>query len=288
MTTKERWLRTVTTMVVATSMLVVSACSTTKETQLATYVHKDDTCSSHRAQLINQQKDIVGDVAEGAAVGAIPGIAMIIGGAVLGSEELMVAGAGLTAAGAMAGGTVGYLRAKRQQAGQQQALLRAIDSDITHDIRSLNALSSALDRLNTCRARQIESVRQRVESGQITAATARQEAARLRQRAQQDNRLVQEILGEYADRQKVYVESIAQTRQINQAIVAREATRYNPTVRRRDGRVTASRPSRPETDDPVSTYIVERKDVEVEQLVQVAEIKQDLDDLDLFLSRPTL
>ena len=197
----------------------------------------EDSCQALRQPLIDTGKVFFQSMVTGALLGAAAGAG--VGAAVNKNNRGMGAlFGGLT--GGAAGAFAGYLDAKRKQANTQAELLASIDADATRDNKTLVSTSNVISRLTSCRRGQIASVEKRYKAKKLTAAQAKAELEKIQAAVHQDNELIAEVLGDAAERSRVYVDARADASKISD-------TQPSPTPRPKKKQTENKRPrtSRP-------------------------------------------
>jgi hypothetical protein len=192
------------------------------------YRDPSDECSVYREPLIKSKDQFLEPILIGAGVGAVSGAA--VGAAISSGDRLLGAViGGIT--GALVGATAGYLKAKQDQAKTEAEILTAINNDIQTSKTHLGPIGSSLRQLNLCRSNQIASLGRDVDAKRVSGEEGRARLAKIRERLQLDKELVNAVLGEVDKGNQVYVNAIAETRKVDEKIVAGEARNYQPKVR---------------------------------------------------------
>jgi gas vesicle protein len=174
----------------------------------------EDSCQALRQPLIDTGKVFSQSMVTGALVGAAAGAG--VGAAVNKNNRGMGAlFGGLT--GGAAGAFAGYLDAKRKQANTQAELLASIDADAARDNKTLVSTSNVIKRLTSCRRGQIASVEKRYKAKKLTAPQAKAELEKIQAAVHEDNELIAEVLGDAAERSRVYVDARADASKISDA-----------------------------------------------------------------------
>ena len=229
----------------------------------AKYLDAADVCASQREPLVRSKDDYT-KVIWGAALGALSGA--IIGGAAKGGKG---AAAGALIGGA-AGAAAGYLATLQQNAKNQQELQAAINSDVRDANGEVGKLRTAMRELTSCRQREMQTLERDIRAGRSKGDDARARLGAIRSRIAGDRDLVDDLLGNVADRNDVYVEALAQTRKVDSAIVAGEAKKYQPKVastsstKRSAALPTQSSSGRPAAKEPVQGLILATTDTKAE------------------------
>ncbi|MGF1658878.1 MAG: glycine zipper domain-containing protein [Rubrimonas sp.] len=187
-----------------------------------------DTCAPNRAPLaaiVEQYNErfkvnVAGGAAAGAAAGAAIGAARgnLLAGLLIGA-----------ATGALAGAAVSYYNNQQQKYQNQADLRRAIDGDIRAAKNDVGSVASAVTRLNQCRLNQLADLRKRVQGGARGEAEAAQ-LATIRRWMDDDRKLIETVVGDFADGNSIYTDAYAQSRQIDKDRVAPRVARYQPKV----------------------------------------------------------
>jgi hypothetical protein len=226
-------LRSAAALVVSVS-LMLHGCTAIQDIQSSLqfsgdrYRDPSDECSVYREPLIKSKDQFLEPILIGAGVGAVSGAAL--GAAISSGDRLLGAViGGIT--GAVAGAAAGYLKAKQDQAKTQAEILTAINNDIQASQTHLGPIGSSLRQLNVCRSNQIAALGRDVDAKRVTGDDGRARLATIRERLQLDKELVNAVLGEVDKGNQVYVNAIAETRKVDEKIVAGEAHNYQPKVR---------------------------------------------------------
>jgi hypothetical protein len=166
----------------------------------------EDSCQALRQPLIDTGKVFSQSMVTGALVGAAVGAGA---GAAINKNDrgLGALFGGLT--GGAAGAFAGYLDAKRKQANTQAELLASIDADAARDNKTLVSTSNVIGRLTKCRRGQIASVEKRYKAKKLTPSQAKAELEKIQEAVHEDNELIAEVLGDAAERSRVYVDARA-------------------------------------------------------------------------------
>jgi hypothetical protein len=173
-----------------------------------------DACNTFRQPLIETETDLRVWAFGGAAAGAVVGgvIAALLGG---NASQI----AGVAAAGAAAGGAAGYLAARKKQDSTQAELLAAIDNDATSDSEKVRQVTTTMERLWNCRQRQIENIRVQFEAGEISKAQALTMANDVQTASDEDNQLIEKVLGRIDQRYNAYVDAKAEVLEVDRSEV---------------------------------------------------------------------
>ncbi len=189
-------------------------------------VDADDFCSRNRQPLLDEIQRFNDTIAIGALGGALAGAAA--GAAATGDIAGVLVGAAI---GATAGGIGGYLVAKRRQAQQAGSVVQAINQDVRATRGWVTKVSEGVRRLNTCRANEVNDLRRRIQSGQISGEAARAELALLRERIAADRRLVNQVIGAVDENQGTFTAALAETQGVERDLVVSSSVRsYQPRV----------------------------------------------------------
>lgn len=203
--------------------LVLPGCETLPANEVG------DTCASLRDPMRQVVERYNERLVQGAVAGGLGGA--LIGGlaaAALGGD--IGAGIAIGATTGIISGTVNaYYQNKLDQQLQGAALQRSISQDISQSQTELRTIGSALTRLNACRLRQIDDIRQRIEDGE-SGETTRQALADVRRRSAQDQELIQKVVGDVAAGSALYADAYAQSRDLESDAVVERAQRYQPRV----------------------------------------------------------
>jgi hypothetical protein len=192
------------------------------------YEDARDACSTHRLPLTERLKETRNAVLAGAAVGAIT-VGFFAALAASGNHRAAVA-ALAAVGGAVAGGTLGYLDKRRQQARDENELRALVAGDVRDDQLAISRLARALDNLNGCRQREIAAAEEALLlSGGGTPAD-RDRVTELRERLREDDELVRLTVGELGARYRAYADATATLGgRSTDAVLGRAAT-FAPAV----------------------------------------------------------
>lgn len=211
---------------VGATLVILSGCAGTA----ARFNDPGDVCNAQRQPLISASNHFVESIAVGGLFGAALGagsgaaIAAASGGDV---GEGAIAGAVI---GLLGGLIAGALDADAQNERDREELLRMVNTDASIDQQQLGQVARAVANLNNCRARQVAQLRADVEAGTVDSATARNRLAAIRARVDQDNELVNEVLGDVSNRNDEFVEASAELQGVEAEILRQRYAQYNPRV----------------------------------------------------------
>jgi hypothetical protein len=139
---------------------------------------------------------ILTGAAMGAAGGALAGV--LIGGNLRSALIGAAAGGALGAAG-------GYWSALQQQNRDQAAMFSQVEGDLSRENAQIDRTQLAFDQLTDCRFRQAQTIRADYRAHRIDRATAEAAMAVVRQRAQRDLAVAQNINRQIAGRGDQFV-----------------------------------------------------------------------------------
>jgi Skp family chaperone for outer membrane proteins len=177
--------------VLMASALVLSACAGqgTGTTPVSTLGADDgtDACRPQVEQFDRDAAFFAGPIFAGAAV--------IGAGGVLGSRPGLIGGLVWAASSAVAAAaTASYIEERqRQAAGDAAALTTAVASDIEQENTNLAQTQRALDSVTDCRLREARRVQEAARAGEIQRQEAAARLAALRQQAERDLALSQQV-----------------------------------------------------------------------------------------------
>lgn len=186
--------------------LPLASCQTTqtRSSMEARYFDATDPCQPVKNRLIATQDHFSRNIAGGVAIGIITGI---VTGLQSGDRKKVFRNAVI---GGLTGAAAGYLKGKIEQARSREDLRKAINSDVRQDTRKVTEMGTILRSLNDCRRGQVFAIKQGFDEGGVSAEQTRVALQNVRASVQQDNTLIEEILGEVTERKGVYVASIGQ------------------------------------------------------------------------------
>jgi outer membrane lipoprotein SlyB len=187
-------------------LVLISFASGCAGTDLEGYRDTSDACNSFRGTLAATEERFQERTQEWAAIGAVAaGLLGATAGALIGGNFQSAAIGG--AAGALAGGGAGYLAGIRKETSDRDELLRSINNDAASDSQYVVQVRNAVQGLNECRLKEIATTRQQFEAGTISGEQARTQATAIQSRADEDNKLINTILGQVGNRLKVYADA---------------------------------------------------------------------------------
>ena len=186
--------------------VTLAGCQTTQTRDSMEAKHFDpaDPCQPIKTQIIATQDHFSVNIGGGIAIGVIAGI---ITGLQSGDRKKVLKHALI---GGLTGAAAGYLKGKLEQAQSREELREAINSDVQRDTSKVTEMGSILRGLNECRQGQVVAMKQHFDDGSVTAEQTRGALQAVRASVQQDNMLIEDILGEVTERKGVYVASIGQ------------------------------------------------------------------------------
>ena len=234
----QRPMRSLTAALLCTSV-AVSGCSTTGGSPLsaisgsAQYNDAGDPCNQFREPLRASKDYFAQTIIESAAIGAVTGAATgLLVGILSGGDKSdllkrTAIGAGVGAAGGIA---AGYLKAKRQEVADQQALEAAIRGDAGADSSRLQTFATAMDSMHFCRVRQMETLRAQALAGEIDKTTLDRRLDFVEAQIRQDDALIEDVLGKAFERNKIYAVAFAETTGTTEDAVLAPVQTYLPTV----------------------------------------------------------
>lgn len=249
------------------------------------YDPNQDSCASYRQPLESSKnhfaQSIIGEGLKGAAIAAA-GTAII---ALVTDDQDLKRQIGRAAiAGALAGGAYGYIQAKEQQAKNKADMRRLIYKDARSDNKQLGQFGRSIRALNKCRSRQVAEVKKNFKARRIDKKTAKAQLKQIRAAIQDDNKLVNDVIGDVEKRNAIYVGSLAQVENLTEQKVKGKARNYKPrVVKKRKGSHRVSKKGRPKAKNTVQKNLIEAADTKAVYLAEVDDIKQDLNDMDLIL-----
>ncbi len=189
-------------------------------------VDANDFCSRNRQPLLDEIQRYNDTIAIGAVTGALAG--GLAGAAATGDIAGVLVGAAI---GAAAGGVGGYLVAKQRQANTAAEVAQAINQDIRATRGWVSSVSEAIRRLNTCRANEVNDLRRRIQSNQLSGPEAQAELAVLRARIADDRKLVNQVIGKVDENQGTYADALAKTQGVERdLVVSQRVQTYQPRV----------------------------------------------------------
>ena len=187
-----------------------------------------DTCAPNRGPLETIVKQYNERMAVSAGTGFLAGAgAGALIGAQRGNALLGAFIGGL--AGAAAGAGFAYYQNKQSQYQNEADLRRAIDGDIRAAKNDVGSVADAVTRLNQCRLNQLADLRKRVQGGAKGEAEAA-ELATIRRWMDDDRKLIETVVGDFAEGNSIYTDAYAQSRQIEKDRVTPRVARYQPKV----------------------------------------------------------
>lgn len=212
--------------------LVLQGCATPVTNEAG------DSCVPFRAglqRIVDQyNQNITQNVAGGVLTGVAAGIAI---GAASGDVGLGALIGGI--AGGIAGAAKGYYENKQAQAANNAELRIAISNDIGQATGFVRSVAADTTRLNQCRLNQLAQLRGRILAGGNGPAE-RQELESIRRRIQQDQELIQQVVGDVTAGQEIYGDAFAQSRNIGTGQVTPRAAVYRPLIQGGTGGSSAS------------------------------------------------
>ena len=225
-----RWKGRSTFLLAACLMLASCMTTQTRDTMEAEYIDPVDPCHRVRLQLIashqKTQDHFNSVIAKGTAIGALGGvITVILKG---GDRDDLFKGAII---GGLSGAALGYAKAKLDEAKTRDELRRIINADVKDDTRQVTEMGAMLSDLNECRRSQVTTVKRNFDDGSVTAEQTKAALQAVRVSVQEDNSLIEDILGEVTERKGVYVASISQVEnKAEEAILADAAGSTSETM----------------------------------------------------------
>jgi YMGG-like Gly-zipper len=160
---------------------------TTREQRIG-YDNGTDTCRPQLVALDSTGNFFGADILKGAGIGALGGA--LAGGLIGGDWRGALIGAG---AGAFTGAAVGYWQAVQQRQRDQSALIAQVQSDLSRENAEIDRTQLAFDQLIDCRFRQAQAINTAYLGHTLDRSTAEAQMAMMRQRAQHDVALAQQI-----------------------------------------------------------------------------------------------
>lgn len=179
--------------------LAASPAEAAKKTKFA------DRCETYRkpfSKIQNYRKD---QAVKGALLGGLAGLAT---GVVLNSgRDNKKSVLPYVIGGAAAGGVIGYVSAKAQQARDREEVQRAIASDFNGEVQNYEPLAGTIADLGNCRREQIYSVQADYEAKLIDGAEARKRLVLLESWVAKDDKAISGAADVQSERIAYYVQA---------------------------------------------------------------------------------
>jgi len=210
--------------------LAVSGCATGPGSLQAKYGAATDACAAERHPLIDTESTVANTMVRDAVIGVLVGAAAgaLIGGGNI-KDVLIGAGAGLAA-----GAGAGYLDGKHKQYKTQEEVLAAIDGDTKTDLSRVSSAGQAIPALRRCRNQQIDQLKAQIDAKQIKRDAAMARLAEITKSVEQDNLLVDQVLGGIRGRSTEYVKAISVEKGLKQEDVDRALSEATADARVKD------------------------------------------------------
>lgn len=211
-----------------TAMLLVMAmtgCVTNPNgPSLARFNNSADACNAQRTPLIETENQLGNSMMAGALIGGLAG-AGIGAAASKGDGGAILAGALI---GGLVGGTLGYQEGLSQRHENREDMLAEINRDASADAQQFSTARGVIGNLNACRNRQIDAIQADRTAERITHTQARAKLDQVKVAVEQDNQLIQQVLGHVDRRTDTYLDAARRTTDQDDGQLLGAARTYTP------------------------------------------------------------
>ncbi len=170
------------------------------------YGDPSDYCHAPRQVLIDAGNQFSKSMVTAAVAGGLGGAAA---GAVIDRKNRAQGALIGLFSGALLAMAVDYYVQKQQQARTRAELISSIDADAANDLQRMITTNNAISSLTQCRQSQIAMVEQQYNAHAMTAPQARAQLQQIKAQVDADNQLIIDVLGDSANRERVYVKARA-------------------------------------------------------------------------------
>lgn len=211
---------------VVAAVVVIAGCATLSPR--AAFISSSDSCSKLREPFVEVREKQRNQIVKWTAIGATAGVAAAFASGDTDKKKIILGAIG----GGLVGAVTGYYKNLNNRASQTVELRNTIFTDAEADANGGDELVAGVSRLNACRMKSLDEIAVEVQSGAIGKGEARSRLALVKQRTQDDNKLIDSVSRGLAKRSSIYVSALQLSGAEDADKYIAEAEAYNPIVQK--------------------------------------------------------